>query len=371
MPRKGLNIHKRKDGRWEGRYKVGVLPNGHAKYVSVYGKTYTETEEKLHDAIAFKPIPQTRPGERTFSEITRIWLDNNRLRQKGATEHKYLSLIERHIEPALGDFRVSDVTSPTVNRFLAEKLHSGRIGSRSQLSPSYVRTMALIIQSVMRFAAEEEYCSPLKTGILKPTQERKGVQVLTDEEEQILEEYCFSHLAPIPLGILLTLNAGLRIGEVCALTWEDVDLNDGVLRIRHTVSRVRNTDPTKKASTTLIIDTPKTAASARDIPIVSSLRGILEGWKDGASGYVVPGSDDFLSPKTYDYRYRRILDACGVRQINYHALRHTFATRCIESGMDVKSLSEILGHANAGITLNTYVHSSMERKRKQLERLHT
>lgn len=371
MPKKGLNMHKRKDGRWEGRYKVGVSPNGHAKYVSVYGKTYAETEEKLYDAIACKPIPQARPGERTFAEVMRIWLENNRLRQKGATEHKYRSLIERHIEPALGDFRVSDVTSPTVNHFLAEKLRSGRIGTQSELSPSYVRTMALIIQSVMRFAAEEEYCPPLKTGILKPTPERKGFRVLTDAEEEILEEYCFSHLAPIPLGILLTLNAGLRIGEVCALAWEDVDLCGGVLRIRHTVARVRNTDPTKKASTVLIIDTPKTASSARDIPIVSSLRGILAEKKDGASGYVVSGSDDFLSPKTYDYRYRRILDACGVRQINYHALRHTFATRCVESGMDVKTLSEILGHANAGITLNTYVHSSMERKREQLERLHT
>lgn len=371
MPRKGLNMHKRKDGRWEGRYKVGVCPNGHAKYASVYGKTYAEAEEKLYDAIAFKPIPPTRPGERTFAEVTRIWLENNRLRQKGATEHKYLSLIECHIEPALGSFRVSDVTSPTVNNFLAEKLHSGRIGSQSSLSPSYVRTMAQIIQSVMRFAAEEDYCPPLKTGILKPTQERKGFRVLTDEEEQLLEEYCFSNLAPISLGILLTLNTGLRIGEICALAWKDVDLSDGVLRIRHTVARVRNTDPARKASTVLIIDTPKTAASARDIPIVSSLQGILQEKKDGASGYVVSGCDDFLSPKTYDYRYRRILDACGVRQINYHALRHTFATRCIQSGMDVKSLSEILGHANAGITLNTYVHSSMERKRKQLELLHT
>ena len=144
-----------------------------------------------------------------------------------------------------------------------------------------------------------------------------------------------------------------------------------MIHIRHTVARVRNTNPTQAATTMLILDSPKTASSTRNIPIVSALGKVLDEQKRaGATGYVVSRTRDFLSPKTYDYRYRRILDACGLRQINYHALRHTFATRCVEAGMDVKSLSEILGHANVGITLNTYVHSSMERKREQLELLH-
>ena len=371
MSKRGINIHKRKDGRWEGRYKIGVLPSGCARYASVYGKTYTDAKEKLYAAIALRAVDRTPAGERTFSEVLHIWMENNRLRQKGATEHKYRSLIESHIEPSLGDLRVSDVTSPTVNDFLAAKLERGRIGKKGELSPAYVRTMAQIIQSVMHFAAREEYCPPLKTDIFKPAQEKKELQILTREEEKTLEKYCLTHLDPTTLGILVTLYAGLRIGEVCALSWEDVDLDGGVIHIRHTVARVRNTNPAQTATTMLILDTPKTASSTRNIPIVSALGKVLDEQKRaGATGYVVSQGRDFLSPKTYDYRYRRILDACGLRQINYHALRHTFATRCVEAGMDVKSLSEILGHANVGITLNTYVHSSMERKREQLELLH-
>ena len=197
MPKRGINIHKRKDGRWEGRYKVGVLPSGYARYASVYGKTYTDAKEKLYAAIALRTVDRTPTGERTFSEVLHIWMENNRLRQKGATEHKYRSLIESHIEPSLGDLRVSDVTSPTVNDFLAAKLERGRIGKKGELSPAYVRTMAQIIQSVMHFAAREEYCPPLKTDIFKPAQEKKELQILTREEEKTLEKYCL-HISTRP-----------------------------------------------------------------------------------------------------------------------------------------------------------------------------
>lgn len=122
----------------------------------------------------------------------------------------------------------------------------------------------------------------------------------------------------------------------------------------------------------MIIDTPKTPASTRDIPISSALLPILASFRSHSSSkYVVSNTNTFLSPRTFEYRYHRLLEETGITPINYHALRHTFATRCIEAGVDVKSLSEMLGHANVGVTLNTYVHSSMELKRKQLEKLTT
>lgn len=371
MGKKGLNIHKRSDGRWEGRYKIGVCSNGSTKFASVYGRSYDEAMNKLSAAKQAKSMTQNPIGERTFSEVMRIWLNNNRLKLKGATEHKYRTMIELHVEPVLGNLKLSNITSVTINSFLAGKMKSGRLNNKGELSASYVRTMAMIIQSVMRFAADEEYCNPLKTNILKPVQEKKELQVLSKEDQAALEGYIFRHFDSLSLCVLITLYAGLRIGEICALSWDDIDLNRGIIHIRHTVARVRNTNPNDGATTKLIIDSPKTSSSVRDIPISSALFPYLTEMKKQVSiGFIASETNNFVSPRTYEYRFHRMLDCCGIPQVNYHVLRHTFATRCVEAGMDVKSLSELLGHANVGVTLNTYVHSSLERKRQQLEKLH-
>lgn len=169
-------------------------------------------------------------------------------------------------------------------------------------------------------------------------------------------------------GILISLNTGLRIGEVCALKWSNIDFDKAILHVRSTVARIKNTDDSK--STKLIIDTPKTKSSIRDIPISNKVMNVLKALHENSkSEYVVSEKAGFVSPRTYEYRFHKVLDECQIQPINYHALRHTFATRCIELGVDVKTLSEILGHSNVSVTLNTYVHSSMERKREQLEKL--
>ena len=162
MSKKVLNLHKRKDGRWEGRYKIGVYPNGATKYASVYGPTYSQAKEKLITAMAEHINPQSKTKERRFSEVLQLWLSNNRLKQKGATEHKYRTMIEKHIEPELGALRLSQITAITINSFLDQKLKAGRIDKRGGLSPSYVRSMSLIIQSAMQFAVDEQFCPPLK-----------------------------------------------------------------------------------------------------------------------------------------------------------------------------------------------------------------
>lgn len=370
MSKKGLNIHKRSDGRWEGRYRIGFYRSGSIKYASVYGKTYTEAKDRLLAAIAANAEPDQRGAEKTFSEILHLWLSNNRLKQKGSTEHKYRTIIERHIEPELGAVKLSRMTSVTVNTFLTRKLEAGRLDGKGGLSPSYVRTMAQIIQSAMQFATEEGYCSPLRTAVYKPAPKKKEFQILSREEQADLERYISIHCDSAAIGVLITLYTGLRIGEVCALAWEDVDLDHGIIHIRHTISRVRDRNSDSQASTKLILSSPKTASSVRDVPIMSVLIPYLTGLKQKCStGFLISDTDGYISPRTYEYRFHRLLDHCGIPQVNYHALRHTFATRCVEAGMDVKSLSEILGHANVGITLNTYVHSSMERKRQQLEQL--
>lgn len=154
------------------------------------------------------------------------------------------------------------------------------------------------------------------------------------------------------------------------MTWNDIDISNRIIHIRHTISRVRDGKNNTSSSTVLVVETPKTQSSARDIPISSILLPHLIKMESTApSRYILSDCNTFLSPRTLEYRFKKLINNSGIDSINFHALRHTFATRCIEAGVDIKSLSEILGHANVGITLNTYVHSSMDLKRQQIEKL--
>lgn len=371
MSKRGENIHKRKDGRWEARYRKGRNSAGNIIYGSVYGKTYREAKEKLI-AISSAPKDTIKPinQEHNFKEILCLWMENNRVRHKGATIKKYQYLIDRHILPELGDLKLSQITSTVINSFLTRKMENGKLDKSGGLSASYVRSIMLIINAALKFAVDEEMCQPLKSPVYKPVSQNNEITVLRIDEQKRLETHLISEIAPTQLGILISLHTGLRIGEICALSWEDIDIENRIIHVRHTVARIKSTDFSEGNSSKLIIDAPKTKASNRDIPIPSVLLPILKSNCTAASSkYVVSDTKDFVSPRTYEYRYHRLLEKCGIESVNYHVLRHTFATRCIEAGVDVKSLSEILGHSNVSITLNTYVHSSMEMKRTQLEKL--
>ena len=368
MSRRGDCIRKRIDGRWEGRYQKCRDKNGKIKYGSVYGKSYGEVKEKLNQYALHNCCQVSKNDKVFFSDVLRIWSENNKIHQKNSTMLRYQNLIDTHIVPGLGFYDVKDITSTVVNTFLSQKIISGRIDGKGGLSNAYVKSMMIIIKSALKYASDEEMCPPLKTPIFKPLEEKKDLRVLSKREQKILEDFLLDDINETKIGILLSLHAGLRIGEVCALSWNDIDLNNKIIHIRHTVTRIKDQNGEKK--TTLILDSPKTKTSKRDIPISTFLFEIL--WHEKArakSDFVISQKKDFVSPRTYEYRYHRLLKNCCISSVNYHALRHTFATRCVELGVDIKSLCEILGHSNVSITLNTYVHSSMEFKRDQLERL--
>lgn len=373
MPKRGENIHKRKDGRWEGRLKIGKYNNGATKYKSVYAKTYTEAKQKLEELRSFCSNNQQDKLTNTsclFAEVVQKWFESVRFTLKGSTVYKYEYLIGRHILPVLGSRKIGDISANTVNLFLDQKLRNGKLDGSGALSASYVKVMRHIICSTMTYAAEEGMCNPLKTRINKPFERKQELSILSPDEQKKFEQYVVCTLDLTGLGMMISLYAGLRIGEVCALTWEDVDLKNGIIHIRHTVSRIKCESESNGKKSHLIIDSPKTESSIRDIPISSVLRPYLIKAKSiSTSCYVVSNTCKFQSPRTFEHRYHQVLNKCGIANINYHALRHTFATRCIQAGMDVKSLSEMLGHANVAITLNTYVHSSMEMKKRQLEKL--
>ena len=369
MPRRGENIRKRKDGRWEARFPKGKNEKGKTIYGAVYGSTYKEAKEKRRQRLENPPVDQVNGTDNSFGNLLTLWIADNKVRLKASTLYRYQYLIDTHILPEFGIRSMDSITSTVINSFLSDKLEHGRLDGSGGLSAAYVRSITLIINSALRFGMDQGLCSVGRLKINKPTVMPKELPVLSLEQQLVLESLLQKDTDETKLGVLISLYAGLRIGEICALTWNDIDLNNKVIYVRNTVVRVKSA-VRDSAKTHLIIDTPKTAASLRCIPICSTLLSALMSCSARAtSQYVVSYTSNFVSPRTYDYRFKKLLDACQIPRINYHALRHTFATRCIEAGVDVKSLSEILGHGDVSITLNTYVHSSMDLKRIQLEKI--
>ena len=372
MARKGENIRKRKDGRWEGRYKNGTKDDGTIKYSSVYGKSYSEVKNKLIEIKRSVSCTDNNPYlEKKFAEVLTLWLKSNQLKVKGATQTKYFYMVQKHIEPTLGKKRISTITAPIINDFLIEKMNNGRLDGTGGLSQSYVKTMAIIIESVLKFAVAEGYCQPLRNHIIKPPLVKKEMQILSISAQQHFESLAANNVNETITGIFIALYTGLRIGEVCALAWDDIDLDNQIIHVRHTISRIQSYNGTSY-ETVLILDIPKTKSSIRDIPISPLLLSILMRMKSHAvSSFVISTHQSFTSTRTFDYRYKKVFRDFGLPELNFHSLRHTFATRCVEVGVDIKSLSQILGHSNVATTLNTYVHPCIDTMRVQIEKLQT
>lgn len=304
-------------------------------------------------------------GGCSFEQVLEMWLKSNRIRIKKSTFDKYDYIIRTHITPELGTKRIDSLNSFQINDFLNNKLNSGGVASHSPLAPSYVSTMSLIISSAIHFAANEDLCSELKNPIFKPIANSRNIQILSPSDYRKLTEYLIENLDETGLGILLALYTGLRIGEVCALKWENIDFKTKIIQVKSTISRINNNGKSE-----YILSDPKTKSSVRDIPIPKKLYECMKPvLSESNSKFVISKGNSFIIPRTFEYRYHKILTKLEITSINFHSLRHTFATNCISNGMDVKSLSEILGHANTNTTLQIYVHPSMEIKRKQLDKV--
>lgn len=330
--------------------------------IRIYGNNRNEARTAQSSSIS-------PPGRVLFKDVLSLWVESNCICRKRSTNQKYNFLIEKHILPTFGEFFVDQLNAPMINRFLMEKLEKGRLDHKGGLSPSYVRTLSIIISATLDFAAKEGICAPLRSAINKPTIIKRELPILSFDAQRIIEQKATQQTDSTKLAVLLSLYAGLRIGEICALSWNDVDLSERILHVRHTVSR-ESIEGDAGNKTRMFIDTPKTVSSARTIPISSSLYQVLEPAKRCArSAFVISSTGSFVNPRTLEHRFHKFLDCCGVKSINFHALRHTFATRCIEVGVDIKSLSEMLGHSSVTITLETYVHSSIQLKRSQIEKI--
>ena len=377
MPKKGENIYKRKDGRWEGRYIRARTADGKAVYSSVYASTYREAKAKLIAAVASNNPVQAEPAQSSqthhsdqFGSVATQWLEDIRLQVKESTYNKYRNLLESYILPEIGDMLLCGISQEIIKSHCDSLLLRGGQG-KTGLSAKTVSDVLSVIRSVLRFAVKAGKPISFDVQSIRIKQSAAEMRVLSRSEQDRLCQYLSSDLNPANIGILVCLFTGIRIGEVCALQWEDISLSDQTIHIHQTMQRVQNKqDAEATTKTRVIITTPKSACSIRTIPLPDMLAEYIIQHKTSATGYFLTNSClQYMEPRVLQMRFKQVLKKCSVESANYHSLRHTFATRCIELGFDVKSLSEILGHASVNITMNRYVHPSMDLKRENMRRL--
>lgn len=359
MARKGENIFYRKDGRWEARYFKEYDENHRIIYGYVYGKTYLEAKKKKNEKLLCLNMEQKRKArqKKTLNDGIDEWLVQKKLIVKESTYARYYSIVNVHIRPVLGNIKLSYSTYDKIVRFINIQTESRE---NKILTNRTIRDIVVVLKQILNYL--EIYYK-----IISPKPEKKEISILKKEEQRKLEEYLMAHIKPNYLGILLSLYAGLRIGEVCALHWKDIDLEERKIHINHTIMRIQDSDVAHK--TKIIMSEPKTVQSKRTIPIPSCLLSILKKLKSLDEDYVLTNTEHFIEPRTYYNHYLKVLRSLKIENHKYHTLRHTFATRCIELGFDPKTLCEILGHADIKITLSLYVHPSDDMKIKSMEKL--
>ena len=295
-----------------------------------------------------------------FRFVIEEWLQYKKTTIKESSYLNYKFIIEANIKKEMGEKNLEELLQYNFNSFVEQLME--------KLSNKTVKDIMTVLKAILKYA-EIKYDINFKISLIStPAQITNEVEVFNDRDRKKMEKYCIESKEIRDLGVLISLYTGLRIGEVCALKWSDIDFEKRYIKVNHTLQRVY----VNKKDTKVLYDRPKTKKSIRKIPMAKVL---YEKLKEVSKNYdyeafVLTGDTKrYYEPLGYRYIYRKILEKCDIEYKRYHQLRHTFATRCIKVGMDVKSLSEVLGHANVSITLNIYVHSSFETKNNFINKL--
>lgn len=303
-----------------------------------------------------------------FPEVAGEWLDSLRPQLKESTIVKYTNILNRYLLPEYQERPISEISRKEVAAVGNRLLSAGRTQNRG-LSPKTVAGILSVLKSIFDYAAQENGCLVEDIRGISVKQPQKVMRVLSRAEQQRLSDYLRREPIPCHLGILVSLYMGLRIGEVCALKWEDILFEERYLSVHRTMQRVQTLEEGRR-KTEVRIFRPKSDCSNRKIPIPDELFRLLETKRQEEGAYLLTGQTErYMEPRTMQNRFKMVLARCGISDAHFHTLRHTFATRCVELGFDVKSLSEILGHATVNITMNRYVHPSMELKQQNMDRL--
>lgn len=366
MARKGENIFKRRDGRWEARYIKGYELSGKIRYGFCYGRTYKEAKEKVTRCkaalLSGAPLPAAG-SRRRFVYFCEEWMRQEKGKVKESTFVKYDTILTKHILPGLGGCLLTGITTQLVEQFKQGLLDEG-------LSAKTVRDILTVLHTILKNAAAQFPGGLPAVEIAYPKEPKKEARVLDAEEQQRFVNYLQTDMDECKFGILLALLTGIRLGELCALKWENVSLKNRTIHVSATMQRLRNYENTKGGKTKVMIGSPKSDTSIRTIPLTENAVRLCGQYDPHCpAAFLLTGTERFMEPREVQKRLSKYTRECGLEGVHFHTIRHTFATRCVEAGFEIKSLSEILGHADTTITLNRYVHSSMELKRENMDKL--
>lgn len=367
MARKGENIRKRKDGRWEARYIKGRDFDGGIQYGYVYARKYSEVKQKrdiiIQNLKITAPLARNHLSQITFDNILDQWEVERRYRVKDSSYFLYETVIEHHIRPYFGRLYLEQVTNNSIQTFINRKMEEN-------LSTSYINYIELLLRCILRTSRRKYHLSPDLLDVRFTKTPNKTLNIFTYQEWKQLERHLLQQTDEFSFGILLCMYTGIRIGELSGLKWEDFDSFNQQLFVQRTVYRMKNPDYDYSENcpkTVLYTGTPKTPSSVRTIPLPQRLAEEMLQRRKQKHLFILTGSEHCLEPRTIQKRYKRLLRQCGLRYLNFHSLRHSFATIGIQKGFDHKTMSEILGHASVNMTLNVYVHSNMDQKRQCME----
>lgn len=300
--------------------------------------------------------------EKTINQITEEWKEEKKKYVKKSTYAAYQLLIQNHIKPYFGD--LYEVNEEKVQQFVFDKLDAG-------LSEKTIRDIIIVLKMILKFGIKNGYLEYVQIDAKFPSkQEKKDLDVLSKADQKKFMEHLRTNFTFKNLGIFICLSTGMRIGEICGLRWRDVDTAEGVIKVRHTLQRIYIIEGEKR-HTELLLDTPKTANSVRDIPMSSELLKMLKSLNKvvNENYYVISNDIKPIEPRTYRNYYKKLCKQLDIPELKFHGLRHSFATRCIESKADYKTVSVLLGHSNISTTLNLYVHPNKEQKKKTIDKM--
>lgn len=296
------------------------------------------------------------------SKVIDLWKNDKKQYVKKSSYSAYMLLIENHLLPSFGS-RFS-VQESDVQEFVFKKLEEG-------LSQKTIKDILIVLKMILKFGVKNKLLEYQQFDIQFPTErERFEIEVLSKNNQKKIMNYVQEHFTFKNLGIYICLSAGIRIGEICALTWDDIDTETGIINIRKTIQRIYVIEDNDRR-TELILDSPKTKNSIRDIPMSRDLLKMLKPIKKvvNSSFYLLTNDFKPTEPRTYRNYYKKLMKELDMPELKFHGLRHSFATRCIESKCDYKTVSVILGHSNISTTLNLYVHPNMEQKKKCIDQM--
>lgn len=300
--------------------------------------------------------------QKQFSDVVVLWKEDKKQYVKKSTYSAYILLVENHILPAFGQQK--NIEEKDVQAFVFQKLEQG-------LSKKTIQDILIVLKMILKFGAKNKWLEYTSFDIKFPTERGKQpMEVLSRADQKKIMNYIQEHFTFRNLGIYICLSSGMRIGEICALTWEDLDTENGVIHVQKTIQRIYTIEGDIR-KTELLLDTPKTINSIREIPMSRELLRIIKPIKKivNNSFFVLTNEAKPTEPRTYRNYYKKFMRELEIPIIKFHGLRHSFATRCIESNCDYKTVSVLLGHSNISTTLNLYVHPNMEQKKKAIYKM--